>query len=109
MAVPEKIRDNNINRLKFIEEQADSFDGSVEDIQDTMFKRVMSFLNKLDTDDDGNIKPTVSNLQLVNNLSRLRGIVITDSYRKAVESYLKKFDQVKDKTDGYFKSLPENG
>lgn len=109
MAVPKKIMNKNISRMKFVEEQADSFDGRVEDIEATIFNKLMAFLNNLEVDQDGNIKRTVVNLKLVNNISKLRSIAVTDSYKRSVEAFVNKFDAVKDKADSYFKSLPENG
>lgn len=107
MAVPKAIREKNIARIKFVEDSADSFDARVEDIEDNIFRNIVQIINSFDTK-DGKIKMTSGNLKKAIKAKTIRNAIITPVYKKSVETYLNKFDQVRDKNNAYFKSLPDN-
>lgn len=104
MAVPRRIRDKNIQRLKFVEEKADSFDAKVEDIENTVFSRVLSIINSLDVK-DGKVKQTAANLKRALKASAIRKNIVTDRYKQSVNNYIKGYDEVREKNNEYFKLL----
>jgi len=106
MAVPKKIRNKNIDRLKFVESAADSFDANIETIQDTIFRNIVSLIKDLDTK-GGRIKQSSGNLKKVLRARTVRNLIVTPAYKKSVESFVNKFDAVRDKNNSYFKSLPD--
>lgn len=104
MAVPRRIRDKNIQRLNFVEEKADSFDAKVEDIENTVFSRVLSIINSLDVK-DGKVKQTAANLKRALKASAMRKNIVTDRYKQSVNNYIKGYDEVREKNNEYFKLL----
>ena len=108
MAVPKKISKGNLQRLKFIEKSADSLDVSAKERQDIVFNKLKRMIQSLDINEDGTIKQTASNINAVQKFTKIRNLVVDKQYKKAVKSYLGKFNKVKDQTDNYFKNLPDN-
>lgn len=107
MAVPKAIREKNIHRIKFVEDSADSFDARVDEIEDNIFKNILQIINSFDTK-DGKIKMTAANLKKAIKAKTVRNAVITPAYKLSVNSYINKYDEVREKNNAYFKSLPDN-
>lgn len=105
---PKQIRKDNLKRLKFIEEQADSFVSDVASTQQTVLSNLKKMIASLDVNENGNIKRTKRNINEVQKMRKINRLVITDNYKKEVGDYINKFDKVKESSDQYFKKLPEN-
>ncbi len=107
MAVPRAIRDKNIERIKFVEDSADSFDARVDEIDNTIFRNIVQIINSLDTK-NGKIKQTSANIKKTLRSRTLKNAILTPAYIKSVNAFVGKFNQVREKNDAYFKSLPDN-
>lgn len=109
MAVPKKIAKQNQDRLKFVDTKADNLEMNVEDLEEKMFKKLQTMLiTQLNLDADGNIKRTGKNLRVVSKFASIRKMILTPEYINQVEIFLNSFDQVAEKTNSYFRNLPEN-
>lgn len=87
-----------------MDDEVDNFD--VKDEQEQVFKALQRFLIKeLDLDKDGNIKRSAKNLKAVQNVKKLRNIVLSDAYKAKVSKYIGTFDKVRTLSDQYITEI----
>jgi len=104
MPLPKKTAKILSKRLSLMDDAVDNFDVTEEEIK--VFKALRRFLIKvLDVDKDGNIKRTAKNLRAVQDIKKLRNIILSDGYKAKVGKYIATFNKVRSESDKYIKEL----
>lgn len=94
-------------RDELIDQSINDFNAGLIDVQKKLYKLSIAFLKELETDKDGNVKPTAANLKAVNIFvkKKLKAELQNGKYADLVEQYLKSFDKAASLTDKYFKEI----
>lgn len=96
------------DKIRIIDEAPGDFQNLVEKSQSEIFKKFSKILNKLELDENGNVKLSLKNLSLIEPFSDdLEAIINNSSYSKAVKEFAKQMDAVKDLTDEFFVGIDE--
>lgn len=89
-----------------VDAAVENFRDGAQSSQRGMFSRVNQVVKDLDLNDDGTIKITGQNLEIVNRIrDELKEIIINESYRERVNRYTGRFEELKNIDDEYFKVI----
>jgi len=104
--MPDKILNE---RDKVVTDSIDKFNKSIGGIQKDMFNMVRSFVNDLDIDSEGRIKPTMKNLKAVNSFIhfKLKKRLLKGDYEDSVNELVGSFNDISTLTDKYFDKIAE--
>jgi len=105
MAISKKANKLLNSRLKLMDRSIDSFMSDIPSIQKKVFRDLVNRLKDLETNSDGTIKATISNLRKAQSINVFKGLILTDKYITDSHKFVDSFDDVKSKTDSYFEEL----
>ena len=81
----------------------ETFGTGVEKTQKAIFKEVSGLIREMTLDADGNFKRTNANLKTLDNTrDKLRGVIVTESYRKRVRGFTNQIPGLAGMNDDYF-------
>jgi hypothetical protein len=102
MATPTQLI-QKINKL--VEDSASSFNGKVPALQQRVLDEIFVLLKDLDTRGD-TISATVKNIRMIGDINRkLQRIIFDEGYKKAVEDYLKAYNDIATFQNQYFSAI----
>lgn len=92
--------------LNLLDDSIDGFNDGIPSIQRRIFKDILPVLKQLTLDNQGNIKPTASNLKVLRALTpKIRNAVLDEKYKKELNKFLASFDKVDILQENYYKSI----
>lgn len=92
--------------LDEIDGAVNTFVDGLPETQKRIFDKVLLLVKKLDISSDGNIKNTVSNLRILQDINKeILNTVMTDDYKKKIVKFTSAFDKVASLQNQYLSSV----
>lgn len=95
--------------LSTISKAIDKFDKQIPAIQKKMLQAIEEQLQRLDTDDTGNLKQTVKNIQVLGSIkNKLNKIILNKQYLKNVKEFAEVFNTLATVQNEYWTSVEKD-
>lgn len=92
--------------LDEIDGAVNTFVDGLPEAQKRIFDKVLLLVKKLDISSDGNIKNTVSNLRILQDINKeILNTVMTDDYKKKIVKFTSSFDKIASLQNQYLSSV----
>jgi len=92
--------------LDVVDKSINGYMDKVPGIQKTIYSEILQITKELKLDARGNIKNTIDNYRLLNNLrSRLSKVIFTKDYHKITQQLVKSYDEINSTIKDYFSSF----
>lgn len=79
------------------------FIDQVKSSETAILGKINGYVRKLELRTDGTIKTNTANIKVLRSMKAdINNVVVSDAYRRKLESYIKGFDDLKDNSDKYF-------
>lgn len=95
-----------INIVDLIDSYVDEFTSNIEPIQKSLYNKVSALIKDLSLNDDGTIKQTASNSQIIKKVEiELKNVVYSPKYQKNVAGLRLYLQDILNKQKAYFKAV----
>ena len=94
------------NVVDVVDKSINEYMAKVPGIQKKIYSEILTLTKELKLDSRGNIKNTIDNYRLLNNLrSRLSKVIFTSDYQKTTQQLVNSYDEINNTIKDYFSSF----